>query len=322
MNIADQEIFELTISPEDLNLRRLDVLLASKIEKLSRSSIQKLFELELISDSQENILPQNKIPAIGTVVRVLIPPPADSELLPANIPLTIFYEDEHLIILLKPQGMVVHPAPGNWKDTLVNALLYHCAGDLAGIGHTKRPGIVHRLDKGTSGVMVAAKSAIAHEKLVDMFKAHNLTRQYEALVVGALSKLSGNLESMLGRSSVDRKKMTSKTKQGKVAKTKFQLLKSFQSQFHHMEFELYTGRTHQIRVHCSELLKTPILNDVTYANIKRQKEILSNDSLFATPHPFLHAKLLSFKHPITQVDLNFSAPPPENWKIPLSLIYS
>jgi 23S rRNA pseudouridine1911/1915/1917 synthase len=336
MNDGDitQEIFEITIVSEDSQFRRLDLLLASKIDKLSRSSLQKLFELELVTDSDGKNLGQSKIPPVGTKVQVLIPPPAESELVAANIPLKIFFEDEHLIILHKPQGMVVHPAPGNWKDTLVNALLFHCP-NLPGIGHTKRPGIVHRLDKGTSGVMVAAKSAKAHEKLVDMFKAHNLVRKYEALTVGPwlqnIGKNEGDLESFIERSPVDRKKMTSKTKQGKWAKTHFHRLKSFKHFIHHMEFQLYTGRTHQIRVHCSELLKIPIINDITYGYTKKQKEqltpLLSShlpilEGLFESPHPFLHAKHLSFTHPITQEELSYSAPPPENWQDAISLIYS
>jgi 23S rRNA pseudouridine1911/1915/1917 synthase len=316
----DDEIIEIVISDEGENYRRLDQFLSAKIEKLSRNSIQKLFELGLIGDADGAELKQNKMPPIGTRVKVAIPPPQDYHLGPKNIPLEILFEDDNLIFINKPQGLVVHPAPGNWKDTLVNALLYHCP-NLPGIGHTKRPGIVHRLDKGTSGVMVVAKSSKCHEGLVNLFKAHDLTRKYECIATGALpSNLNFQqtqiIQTLIGRSNRDRKKMTSQTSQGKEAKTMVRLLQSKLNQLHHFECQLHTGRTHQIRVHLSEIFKTPILGDTTYGRPSLFKELITN------PYPFLHAKFLSLKHPISSEILTFETVPPESWKLPLSYLYS
>lgn len=201
-----KELFELTIEESDKSFRRLDLLLTEKIEQLSRNSLQKLFEMGLVTDAFGQELSKNKIPPTGTRVQVLIPPPEDVQLAAANIPLDILWEDEHLIVLNKPQGLVVHPAPGHWQDTLVNALLFHCP-NLPGIGHEKRPGIVHRLDRGTSGVMVVAKSARCLESLVNLFKSHDLTRRYEALAMGTLPQGSKrSIETLIGRSKHDRKK--------------------------------------------------------------------------------------------------------------------
>src|SRR5690606_11341479 len=201
----------------------------------------------------------NKMPAVGTIVSIDVPPPIPLEAKAQNIPLEILFQDEHLAVVNKPAGLVVHPAPGHPDGTLVNAILYHCP-DLSGVGGTLRPGIVHRLDKGTSGVMVVAKSQAAHEGLVLLFSKHDIDREYEALVVYEKNRLpkNGRLEASIGRDPKNRQKMAANVR-GKNAITHFSVEKYF-SHLAHVKLKLETGRTHQIRVHLSALLQCPILN--------------------------------------------------------------
>jgi 23S rRNA pseudouridine1911/1915/1917 synthase len=252
------------------------------------------------------------MPPIGTIVEILVPPPMPSVAEPENIPLEILYEDEHLVFVNKPAGLVVHPAPGNYTGTLVNAILYHCK-DIQGVGDQKRPGIVHRLDKGTSGVMVVAKTQACHEGLVLLFSTHDIERQYEALVMKNRCQTYGTLESMIGRDPHNRLKMKSSSSRGKKAITHYKVLEIFDRHIH-MEFTLETGRTHQIRVHTSEMLKMPILCDSTYGSPNEHLMKLGAEykSIIGDyPHPFLHAKVLGFVHPITKQRLRFEVPPPK-----------
>jgi 23S rRNA pseudouridine1911/1915/1917 synthase len=246
---------------------------------------------------------------------IQLPPPVNYDLVAENISLDILYEDEFLIVINKPAGLVVHPAPGHWSGTLVNALLYHCK-DLQGIGGEKRPGIVHRLDRGTSGVMVAAKEQQTHQHLVEIFKAHLIQRQYLALSYGELHRSAGTLTSLIGRSTHDRKKMSSKVTHGKNAVTHFKKLSSHKK-LHLLELTLETGRTHQIRVHLSELLNCPILNDPLYAHPKQQLNqlpIAVTEGLLGNDYPCLHAKTLEFTHPMTKKYLSFSQVAPSPMK--------
>jgi 23S rRNA pseudouridine1911/1915/1917 synthase len=313
---GDEEERIIEIKEEHLErFKRLDQCLANEIQDISRTFLKKLYEKGLVtaSDSKGNQvkIELKKMPPVGTTIALLIPPPAPIDAIPQDIPIEILYEDEHLIVVNKHAGLVVHPAPGHPDQTLVNAVLFHCP-DLAGIGEKKRPGIVHRLDKGTSGVMVVAKSQKAHEGLVLLFSTHTIKRQYCALVAKAGLAVGGTLQSNLGRHPNNRLKMAAKVKQGKRAVTHYKVLQEFHK-ISLVQLTLETGRTHQIRVHLSQLLHAAVLNDPLYGR--------PSDHLARVPssvkelvkeyeHPFLHAKLLGFKHPVTGEDLLLEAPPP------------
>ncbi len=308
---SESQDFEIIVTSEDREeFKRLDVFLTARVAQLSRSTIKRLFDAQDISsDTVELIL--NKMPPVGTVINIEVPPPIPSDLIPENIPLDIIFEDPHLIIINKPVGLVVHPAPGHYTGTLVNAVLFHCP-DLKGIGAEKRPGIVHRLDMSTSGVMVVAKDQATHEGLVQLFSTHDITRRYEALLMGNPNGSSGTLQSTIGRHPTNRLKMMANVKVGKNAITQFKVLKRFES-FTHVEFKLETGRTHQIRVHASQLMHCPVMCDPLYgssANTKRLPEQI-RQIVENYPHQMLHAKELGFVHPITKEKLHFTAPPPE-----------
>lgn len=302
--------FEITVTDSDREeFKRLDVFLASRLSQFSRSTIKRLFEDEEISSSIK--LSLNKMPPAGTIIEVEVPPPVPTDLVPENIPLEILFEDEHLIIINKPAGLVVHPAPGHYTGTLVNAILHHCP-DLKGIGSEKRPGIVHRLDMGTSGVMVVAKEQKTHEGLVGLFSTHDIERKYEALVVGAPRDLSGTIETTLGRHPQNRLKMAVNVKNGKRAVTHYSLLRKFPG-CSHVELKLETGRTHQIRVHMASILQTPILCDPLYgagSSHLQKLPVEIRSKLVNYPYQLLHAKILGFKHPITGETLHFTSPPP------------
>lgn len=303
---------EVLVTVDDReNFKRLDAYLVSKFPQYSRSLIKKFFEQGFFTCESAK-LDLKKMPSAETKIFFHEPEPQPVDIQAQNIPLKILFEDEHLIVVNKPAGLVVHPAAGNPDGTLVNALLYHIK-DLKGIGSELRPGIVHRLDKGTSGIMVAAKSQEAHEGLVALFSTHDIERKYQALALGARISPEKTLESMIGRSSHNRLKMTTKTSQGKSAITHLKVMEFF-SYVSHVECKLETGRTHQIRVHLSELLNTPIINDPLYGRPGDAKRLLSNELkaiLKDYEHPLLHAKVLGFKHPITGKDLYFEQEPPE-----------
>lgn len=320
MNELD-EIKQITITLEDLKLKRLDKILAKHFPEISRTQIQNYYELGFIQVNGSTDFNLSKVPAIDSIIIVTLPPPVDYELTPENIPLPILFEDADLILVNKPAGMCVHPAAGNWKHTMVHALLFHCP-DLKGIGHIKRPGIVHRLDKGTSGVMVVAKSQTAHHQMVEKFKQHDLQRKYEALVLKKNAPSQGVIESFIDRSKKDRKKMTALTHQGKHAVTHYKLLHAGKK-INHLECTLETGRTHQIRVHLSEKLSTPILNDYLYANPKQhlnQLSALGQSFLKDYPHPLLHAKYLGFAHPLSNQWIEYEVEPPSPFKDLLELL--
>lgn len=312
MTYEIKEEIKFRVNKEDLeHFKRLDSFLISltKELELSRNYIQQLFKKGLISS--ECSLSLSKMPPEDTEITLKLPKPLESELIPQNIPLDILFEDSYLLILNKPAGLVVHPAPGHNQGTLVNALLHYCK-DLQGIGDIKRPGIVHRLDKGTSGVMVVAKEQKTHEALSLIFQKHDLIRRYEAISFRGPVLNAGKIESFISRHPRNRKKMTSKISSGKNAITFFKVIERFQK-FNHVELTLETGRTHQIRVHLSEKVQAPILNDQTYAKVSQQIQSrpFLKDIIQEYEHPFLHAKELSFTHPMTGEPLHYKSETPK-----------
>ena len=304
--------FEIPIQSHDSqNYKRLDTFLAHKLPDYSRTFIKHLFQQGLVTSDREKI-ELKKMPAEGNVVRVLLPAPTPLDLVSEDISLEILYEDEYLIFVNKPAGLTIHPAPGHYTGTLVHAILHHCPS-IKSVGHKSRPGIVHRLDKGTSGVIVVAKEQETHEKLSSLFFSHDIDRQYECLVRGHPLHDQGTLHSTLGRHPFKRQKMAVNVKRGRDAVTHYRILEKL-GICSHLHITLETGRTHQIRVHLSSLLKTPILNDSVYGNPPQDK-ILLGDTVAETfgnyEHPFLHARALGFIHPVTQHPLSFEVSPPE-----------
>jgi 23S rRNA pseudouridine1911/1915/1917 synthase len=324
IELGEELNFEIT-DEDRKNFKRLDQFLAEKIPGHSRTFLKNLFLNDQIVLSEESKIQNIKIelkkmPPIGTLVSVLIPPPMPADAIAENIPLEILYEDEHLLFINKPQGLVTHPAPGNYTGTLVNAILYHCK-DLQGVGDQKRPGIVHRLDKGTSGVMVVAKNQACHEGLVLLFSTHNLERHYEAIIMSTHLESHGKIESLIGRDPHNRLRMKANVNHGKKAITHFKMIKQY-THHAHIDFKLETGRTHQIRVHASEILKRPILCDPTYGNPHDQLVKMGTEFqniIRDYPYPFLHAKSLGLVHPITGEKLHFEVPPPKIFQDVLNL---
>jgi len=309
-------LHELTVAPEDEGAR-LDFYLASHVQGISRSAFQRLIEDGCVTVDGSPSRPSQKVKA-GEVVRYSVPPPKPPRALPEHLPLDIIYEDEDLIVVNKPKGMVVHPAPGAGAGTLVNALLAHCKG-LSAIGGVERPGIVHRLDKDTSGLMVVAKNDIAHRALQKQIQARTAERKYLALVWGDPKFEQAVVDAPIGRHPVDRKKMAvieSAGHRARAAVTDFRVLERF-GPFTLVEAKLRTGRTHQVRVH-SAYAGHPVVGDPTYSGSRRlqsgAKEFVSavNGLIGRLQGQALHAYCLSFDHPRTGERLQFTAPMPED----------
>ncbi|MCC0178807.1 RluA family pseudouridine synthase [Waterburya agarophytonicola K14] len=280
---------------------RLDRWLSSQLTDISRSRIQKLIESGNVR-LNDRLCHSKKVKIVpGDRLLITIPPPEKLDLTPENIPLDILYEDEHLIIVNKPAGMVVHPAPGHYRSTLVHALLYHCQ-TLAGIGGVERPGIVHRIDKDTTGAIVVAKSDLAHQNLQAQIKAKTARREYWGIMYGSFSTESGKINAPIGRHQSDRKKMAVVTleKGGREAVTYWKTLERI-GNYSLMQFLLETGRTHQIRVHCAHQ-GNPLLGDPIYGSNRSLKVNLSGQAL--------HARQLSLSHPISGKLITAIAPLP------------
>lgn len=281
---------------------RLDKALVAAMPDFSRSRLKALILDGAITDEQGKTYtdPSEKVPD-GLSLTIVVPEPVMAMPEPEDIPLNVLFEDEHLIVIDKPAGLVVHPAAGNPKGTLVNALLHHCRGSLSGIGGVARPGIVHRLDKDTSGVMMAAKSDLAHRGLAEQFRDHSLDRSYQALVWGVPEPREGEIESQIGRSPKNRKAMAVVPTGGKYALTRFKVLKVVGLTASLVECRLATGRTHQIRVHMTHL-GHPIIGDPVYGNRQRRARRLSEEAakaIRAWPRQALHANMIGFTHPST-----------------------
>ncbi len=293
---------------------RLDRWLAHQNDDMSRSRIQQLIEQGHVTLNGERVPSSTSLKA-GQIAVLNVPAPVAVTLAAQDIPLDIVFEDKHLIVINKPAGLVVHPAAGNPDMTLVNALLAHCGTSLLGIGGELRPGIVHRLDKDTSGLLVAAKSGEAHAKLAEQFAAHSIDRAYDALVWGVPRPASGIIRGQIGRSVSNRQKMAVKTSGGKYAETHYSAQESYGGAASWVECVLMTGRTHQIRVHMSSLGHA-VIGDTAYSTV-RSKFIKELDDDTATlvrefPRQALHARLLGFEHPITGKTLRFEKAPPED----------
>jgi len=288
---------------------RLDVYLSRRDPTLSRSQARRFIDDgDALIDGKAVRASHRLRP--GEKVTLRKPPPVPSEIVPEEIPLNIRYEDDAILVVDKPAGMVVHPAAGNFRGTLVNALQFHCRS-LSGIGGVMRPGIVHRLDKGTSGLMVIAKSDEAHRHLSEQFKRRLVSKHYTALVHGNVRQDEGIVDAPVGRHPVERKKMSTASRRGKAALTRWRVLERFGA-FTLLEAKIETGRTHQIRVHLSAL-GHPVVGDGVYGGSKR---IVESTALRATlkklSRQALHAGRLSFVHPITGKEMTFESPLPED----------
>lgn len=291
--------------------QRLDKFLSAHFPDLSRERIKSLILGGCVSDDKNTTLtsPSYKIKE-GELFTIEIPENETLDIEPENIPLDILFEDDHLIIVNKPAGMSVHPAGPMVTGTLVNALLYHCK-NLSGIGGVERPGIVHRLDKGTSGVMVVAKDDKTHKALSQMFQDRTMERNYLALCYGVPRLINKRIESNIGRHPKDRKKMAVVDKGGKEAITTFEILETFDEEASLLKFKLYTGRTHQIRVHANHI-KHSIMCDPVYGKPKKIHNKAAYSITKDINHQMLHATILGFDHPITGVPLMFEEPMPDD----------
>lgn len=283
----------------DISEERIDKFLCANLDGLSRSYIQKLLKDGNITVGGQKVKANYKLSASDEIT-VLIPQPETLDILPEDIPLDILYEDDDILIVNKPKGMVVHPSPGHYSHTLVNAIMYHCKGNLSGINGVIRPGIVHRIDMNTTGSLLICKNDNAHQIMADQLKEHAITRKYHAIVHGNLKEDEGTINAPIGRHPVDRKKMSTKAPNGRHAVTHYRVLERF-GNYTYIECRLETGRTHQIRVHMSSI-GHPILGDEVYGPAKCP---------FKLQGQTLHAKILGICHPSTGEYMEFDAPLPE-----------
>ena len=295
--MCDENKEILTVSEAGKGVR-IDRYLSDCYPQWSRSYLQKLLKEENIMVEGQKVKANYKLHS-GENITISVPPLEDVEILPENIPLDILYEDEWLLIVNKPKGMVVHPAAGHTSGTLVNAIMYHCQGNLSGINGQIRPGIVHRIDKDTTGALVICKDDTTHRALAEQLKEHSITRKYRAIVLGNLTE-DGTVEGPIGRHPIDRKKMAINYKNGKSAVTHYHILENFQK-YNYIECQLETGRTHQIRVHMTSI-GHPLLGDSVYTKAKWHYKLEGQ---------VLHAMVLGFIHPATGKYLEVEAPLPD-----------
>lgn len=274
----------ITLSVDCTDEMRADKYIASAIAELTRSAAAGILEKGGVTKNGRQIAKNEQVKT-GDLLEILLPDPVDMTARPEPIPLDILYEDDQLLVVNKPKGMVVHPAPGNYAGTLVNALLAHCKGSLSGINGVIRPGIVHRIDKDTSGLLIVAKTDVAHRFLAEQIKAHSFKREYEAVVCGMLRDDTGTINAPIGRHPVKRKQMAVTEKNSKEAVTHYQVLRRFAA-FTHVRLRLQTGRTHQIRVHMASIGR-PVAGDTLYGG--KQISGLHGQCL--------HAKTIGFIHP-------------------------
>lgn len=286
----------LTVSAEDAG-SRIDKYISDNIADLTRSAVQGLIEKGMITSGGKAVSKNMKLKG-GEEITVEIPEPEPMDAVPEDIPLDIVYEDDDLLVVNKPKGMVVHPAHGNYTGTLVNALLHHCGDSLSGINGVIRPGIVHRIDKNTSGLLIVAKNDASHLKLAEQIKVHSFTREYEAVACGCFKETEGTIDAPIGRHKTDRKKMCVTTENSRNAVTHYSVLKQYGG-YAHVRLRLETGRTHQIRVHLS-YIGHPVLGDDVYGKPYKGLE-----------GQCLHARKIGFIHPATGEYMEFESELPE-----------
>lgn len=296
------------IQVEELTPIRIDRYLTEYFQDFTRNRIQKLLDDGLVTVNQK-VVKANYKAKLNDQIEVTIPDAVEPDILPEDIPLDIVYEDQDIIVINKPKGMVVHPAPGHYSGTLVNALMYHCKGDLSGINGVMRPGIVHRIDMDTTGLIVACKNDISHNFIAEQLKVHSSTRKYQAICYNSIKENEGTVNAPIGRHPTDRKRMSINHHNGKEAITHYKVINNLKN-YSHIECLLETGRTHQIRVHMASI-NHPLLGDEVYGpkncpyNLKGQT---------------LHAGVLGFIHPATREYMEFQAPLPDYFNKLLELL--
>lgn len=290
---------EIKITSEQVN-NRIDKLLSDLIPELSRSYIQKLLSEGNILVNDTPVKSNYKL-RLDDTISVTIPEPEDIDILPEDIPLDIVFEDEDILIVNKPKGMVVHPAAGHYTGTLVNAIMYHCKEQLSSINGVLRPGIVHRIDMDTTGLLVVCKNDLAHQSLAEQLKVHSITRKYYAIVYGNIVEDEGTINKPIGRHPTDRKKQTIDLRNGREAITHYRVLERLNGKYTLIECQLETGRTHQIRVHMSSI-HHPILGDTVYGPDKNPYHLQGQT---------LHAGVLGFQHPRTGNYVEFQSELPD-----------
>lgn len=290
------ETVRLNCSAEDKG-KRIDKFISDNIAELTRSAVQNIIESEAVAVDGRTAAKNYKIRGSEEII-VNIPDPQPMDAVPENIPLEIIYEDNDLLVVNKPKGMVVHPAHGNYTGTLVNALLYHCGDSLSGINGVIRPGIVHRIDKNTSGLLIVAKNDVAHIHLAEQIKAHSFTREYEAVACGFFKDSEGTIDAPIGRHKTDRKKMCVTAENSRNAVTHYSVVRQYGG-YAHVRLRLETGRTHQIRVHLA-YIGHPILGDDVYGRAYKGLD-----------GQCLHARKIGFIHPTTGKYLEFTSELPK-----------
>ena len=298
----EEQRYYYTVEKEQEGMR-LDQFLAAELTEHSRSYIQKLIREGRVTVNDKAMKPGGRIQADDKIL-MTVPPLQELSVLPEEMDLDILYEDEDVILINKPKDMVVHPCPGRYSGTLVNGLLAHCQDNLSGINGVLRPGIVHRIDKDTTGVLVVCKTDLAHRSLAEQLKEHSITRKYEAIVYNNIPEEEGTVDAPIGRNPSDRKKMAVEYKNGKRAVTHYRVIDHLNHQFNHIECQLETGRTHQIRVHLASI-GHPLLGDEIYGPRNGRKGLEGQ---------CLHARVLGFVHPRTGEYMEFEAPLPEYFK--------
>lgn len=287
------------IVSEEYSGIRIDKFLSEICSECSRSFLQKLLKSDIIEVNGQPVKSSYKV-TLNDLISFEIPESREPDIPAEDIPLDILYEDSDIVIINKAKGMVVHPAAGHYSGTLVNALMYHCSKDLSGINGVMRPGIVHRIDMDTTGVLIVCKNDFSHNAIAGQLKEHSITRKYYAIVHGVIKEENGTIDAPIGRHPVDRKKMSINYKNGKEAVTHFKVLERFRT-FTYVECQLETGRTHQIRVHMTSI-GHPLLGDVVYGPVK---------SPYRLNGQTLHAGVLGIIHPRTGEYMEFSAPLPD-----------
>ena len=305
LNDNQGNILHIVVDESDKNTR-LDKYIADETEGYSRSFIQKLIKEKSVTVNGKSIKPNYNVNTSDNIdinIPKLIEPQIEAE----NIPLDILYEDDDIIVINKPKGMVVHPAAGHYSGTLVNALMYHCKDNLSGINGVLRPGIVHRIDMDTTGVLVVCKNDFSHNSIAQQLSVHSITRKYNAIVYNAIKEQDGTVDAPIGRSTVNRKKMAIDNKNGRRAVTHYHVIENL-GKYSYIECQLETGRTHQIRVHMASIGHA-LLGDEVYSSAKSPYKLQGQT---------LHARVLGFIHPRTNKYIEFEAPLPDYFEKVLS----